>query len=48
MLLSKLFALTSLCKQRPSFPAEFVVGFELWVYHDPLVVHFAVYLYSPY
>ena len=48
MLLSKLFALTSLCKERPSFPADFVVGFELWVYHDPLVVYFAVYFYSPY
>ena len=26
MLLSKLFALTSLCKERPLFPADFVVG----------------------
>ena len=49
MLLSKRLALTFLCKELPSFPADFVVGFDLWVYHDPLLVYFAApYSYNPY
>ena len=30
MLLSKLFAFTSLCKKRPSFPVDFVLGLNPW------------------